>query len=622
MSLRVYYEVLNQKGSPALFTDTLANRPAFGFQGRLFISTDTAQIFEDTGSAWSLIADATGSVIGFVPYSGAINDLNLGSFDITADIGIFNQVKAVGSGGLSINANSSTQVALFGAGGGANITFYGALTGTSATFSSSVTGSSLIKSGGTASQYLMADGSVTTLTNPVTGTGTTNTLPKFTGASTIGNSNITDNGTAIALNSDTAIGTTTLASGTKFTLGGSETAVSLIGRGQLINTTLVASANNDFLVGLDIAPTFTNGAFTGVTNYALRLNGSLAFSGQNFNIISNNINRLQYNGGIGYTISSGDSTTPIRFVVSGVEYFRLFGATGNVLLQNGGTYTDAGYRLDVTGTSRFQGTGNRPVTIDSNVNIKGDSGGWQLQYGFSGNSNTNRGGFGAVGSADSLTNYFIGVFGSEKMIITNTNGNVLIGTTTDEGTGYKLQVNAGTGQNFFVSSDGTNSIAVNNYSTASGLQQLKFRSSVFTIFTGTSGTAISTERLTIAADGVTKITNLAGTGSRTVLADSTGILSAPVSDISVKENISTIGYGLKEINKMNPVWFDYIDEYKNYGEGRQNGNIAQEMAEIIPEAVFTTPSTGKMGINYDQLHAVYIKAIQELNDKLVKNNIN
>jgi hypothetical protein len=41
----------------------------------------------------------------------------------------------------------------------------------------------------------MADGSVSTLTNPVTGTGTTNTLPKFTAASTIGNSLFTDNGT-------------------------------------------------------------------------------------------------------------------------------------------------------------------------------------------------------------------------------------------------------------------------------------------------------------------------------------------------------------------------------------------------------------------------------------------
>ena len=96
------------------------------------------------------------------------------------------------------------------------------------------------------------------------------------------------------------------------------------------------------------------------------------------------------------------------------------------------------------------------------------------------------------------------------------------------------------------------------------------------------------------------------------MADASGNLSAPVSDISVKQNIKPIGYGLNEISKMNPVWFDFIDGYKNYGEGRQNGNIAQEMEAIIPEAVFTTPSTGKMGINYDQLHAVYIKAIQEL----------
>jgi len=40
------------------------------------------------------------------------------------------------------------------------------------------------------------------LTNPVTGTGTTNTLPKFTGTSTIGNSNITDSGSLITLGSN------------------------------------------------------------------------------------------------------------------------------------------------------------------------------------------------------------------------------------------------------------------------------------------------------------------------------------------------------------------------------------------------------------------------------------
>jgi hypothetical protein len=126
----------------------------------------------------------------------------------------------------------------------------------------------------------------------------------------------------------------------------------------------------------------------------------------------------------------------------------------------------------------------------------------------------------------------------------------------------------------------------------------------------------TTERLRITPFGNVGIVSLSGTGSRTVLADASGNLSAPVSDISVKENITTIGYGLNEILKMNPVWFNFIDDYKNYGEGRQNGNIAQEMEAIIPEAVFTTPSTGKMGINYDQLHAVYIKAIQELEARI------
>jgi hypothetical protein len=51
----------------------------------------------------------------------------------------------------------------------------------------------LVKSGGTSSQYLMADGSVSTLTNPVTGTGTTNYVPKWTSGTAIGNSAIYDN---------------------------------------------------------------------------------------------------------------------------------------------------------------------------------------------------------------------------------------------------------------------------------------------------------------------------------------------------------------------------------------------------------------------------------------------
>ena len=121
------------------------------------------------------------------------------------------------------------------------------------TFDSSITATSIIRSGGTSSQFLKADGSVDStaygtgtvtsvtassplassggttpnitiqqangsqsgflsstdwttfnskqnaLTNPVTGTGTTNYLPKFTGSTTIGDSQIVDDGTTIQI---------------------------------------------------------------------------------------------------------------------------------------------------------------------------------------------------------------------------------------------------------------------------------------------------------------------------------------------------------------------------------------------------------------------------------------
>lgn len=75
---------INQKGTPLLYTDILSKRPQYGINGRLFFSTDSQQIFEDTGTSWLLLADATGSVSGYVPYVGATTNLNLGLFNITA----------------------------------------------------------------------------------------------------------------------------------------------------------------------------------------------------------------------------------------------------------------------------------------------------------------------------------------------------------------------------------------------------------------------------------------------------------------------------------------------------------------------------------------------------------
>jgi hypothetical protein len=106
------------------------------------------------------------------------------------------QVKAATSAGLSINANSGTQVADFGAGGSANITFFGGLNGTTAIFSSSTTATAFIPTGSTIptnGMYLSAANTLNFATN------TTNRFSiASTGAATFTNS-ITS-GEAITVN--------------------------------------------------------------------------------------------------------------------------------------------------------------------------------------------------------------------------------------------------------------------------------------------------------------------------------------------------------------------------------------------------------------------------------------
>jgi hypothetical protein len=61
MGLTVHFEVLNQLGTPMMYSATLANRPAAGIAGRIFFRTDSPfGIFRDTGSAWDQISSAGG----------------------------------------------------------------------------------------------------------------------------------------------------------------------------------------------------------------------------------------------------------------------------------------------------------------------------------------------------------------------------------------------------------------------------------------------------------------------------------------------------------------------------------------------------------------------------------
>jgi hypothetical protein len=452
-------------------------------------------------------------------------------------------------------------------------TLTGSLSGTSGTFSSTVTANSLIKTGGTSAQILAADGSVITAgTNitisggtistsgsGITGSGTTNYIPKFTGASSIGNSLIFDNGTNIG------IGLTSPS------------------------------------YKLDVQDNGVSG-IVDVASFSVTGNGG---SGRGVGILlgaAGSSNSVQVARLVGYHELAISSAVAASFAIqvansSGTLTERLrVTQAGNLII---GTTTDAGARLLISGgytgfqynsagaypayNTYFGAIGTNFSNSNSELDIWNTVGGgfvFRKQTGASAQTalltiaSSGAATFSSSVSGTSIRSSAVGSFGFN----TANNGEFQIyGTATD---GMLI---AGRGS--------TNDLVLLN----------KNGSDVLRVPTGT--TTVSLQSLT-------------GSGSRAVLADASGNLSAPVSDISVKENIKPIGYGLNEVLKMNPVWFDFIDEYKNYGQGRQNGNIAQEMEAIIPEAVFITPSTGKMGINYDQLHAVYIKAIQELEARI------
>ena len=174
---------------------------------------------------------------------------------------------------------------------------------------------------------------------------------------------------------DSSITGTTALFTSGLTVGSGQTSSSGIARGQLLNSNLTASANNDVLVGLDINPAFTNGAFTGITNASLRTRGWIWANtgivlGDNTGVSWNSgapLNGFQIFPGGTYYVGSGAGfrhSFRTNANSSGGERLRITDdftsvLNGNLLV---GTTTDAGYKLDVNGTTRIRGAGSTSST--------------------------------------------------------------------------------------------------------------------------------------------------------------------------------------------------------------------------------------------------------------------
>jgi hypothetical protein len=108
-------------------------------------------------------------------------------------------------------------------------------------------------------------------------------------------------------NTNNRLGIGTNAPNSILHLSGSITAVSAIARGGNITPTLVAAANSDVLIGLKVFPTFTNGAFTGVSNYSISADRSI-----------NVVGTLSYKSGY-YFSYNGDQSNAIKASIE-VDY--------------------------------------------------------------------------------------------------------------------------------------------------------------------------------------------------------------------------------------------------------------------------------------------------------------
>lgn len=564
------------------------------------------------------------------------------------------------------------------------------------------------------------------LTNPVTGTGTTNYVPKFTAASTIGNSSIQDTGSLITMTSNvTTTGIQNVQNGLNlgYTFGGAvSNYTSVYGKTDGLQLALAnGTGGATFILQTAAGYAYTYPAATGTLALTSNLSSYLPLTGGTLT------------GALNGTSASFSSTVTANGSLNGYQ-----SGTQNLLID----WSASSQITTLTNTELFFGTNaQRRMTISNSGLIGVNTTGLTLLSQFTSYSTTQSNQIKAAGTAPAITfsdatnsvtyggavgvatgannfitgsaagdmaitnqsavagNLLFGIGTSEKMRL-NTSGNVGIGITSTDG---KLHVNAGTGQNFVVAGDGTNICSINNYSSSNGFQQLKIVGSPLTFYTGTAGTGSVTEVIRITSGGLFKLQNngsayesstvgvnefnTAANDTNVVFRNTASSLTAAragidiyypnaspngttacfyqaadngggagrttrfevrsnggignyqandvnLSDIRVKRDIVPLESYWNKFKAIKIVKFKYKDQtHDDYNIGV----IAQQVQEIAPEFI-DTDGWGKDDIqNNEQLWSVYtsdihhatIKVLQEamdkieeLNDKLVRNNIN
>jgi hypothetical protein len=349
------------------------------------VTTGLGNIFLGNGSGKNNTTGTQNTFIGF--NSGQVNSLGLFNTFIGYQTGLFNTTGGyntfIGQNAGYTNTTGNSNIFLGQSagyqniGGGSNV-FLGLQAGYNNTSGGSniniglnagfanQTGSENVFMGYTAGRFISNGITTATVVNKsiLIGANTkpladTQTNQIVIGDSTVGlgsNTTVLGNSSTVttAIYGNLLLGTTSDGGG-KLQISGSINPTSTVARGVSISPTLVATANNDTLIGLDISPTFTLGAFTGTTSVALRVHGNIIPLNPSFASVGTG--SLPFNNGVFNAIVYAGTfqgySNGYYFAMGGTNIGRVHTTTGNFTLQNGGTFTDIpSARLQVNSTTQ------------------------------------------------------------------------------------------------------------------------------------------------------------------------------------------------------------------------------------------------------------------------------
>jgi hypothetical protein len=614
--------ILNQKATPAFFADTLANRPAPSFVGRIFISTDTLDLYRDTGTAWLLLSpSSTGTITG----SGAAGQVTYfsGTSSITGSNDLFwdsvNGHLGIGTNtpgtALGINhdqnqiiqlnqttATNDTKIAFQNSGtplwrignsynAGANDFAIFDTINSLERFSVKNTGQTFVGAQTTTSGRFVVNNA--TSDNHIVVIGATAPSIRINNSGT-GATRLIGLGLATGVNNFIQ-GTT----GGELAIFNSSTTASPIlfgvydaGAGNTQEAARISSARN-FLIG-----TITD------TGQKLQVSGTSIFNG---NLLANS----------GMTLNGGSMVIQSSAIVRG--YFGDVDGDTNIQIRaenafsvkTGGNNT----RLTIasTGAATFSGS------VTTNSSFRTDGGVLQLFR-----ASVFRGGLytydAAIGSgtdysttitSEANTYFLAGGSITRAMSLIGSTGNLLIGTTTDNG--RKLQVNG-------ISSFGTSStgeILINdtnigpNILINGGAGSNAVAQSAYIRMGDNSNFRFWIQQLNASNNYAYWFFNGGSWSNVSYLDCITGAYVA-LSDKNKKKNFVDSYLGLDAVLKLKPTLYNM--ENQKDEENKQLGFIAQDVKDIIPQAY--QESGDFIGLNYNPIIAVLTKAIQELNTKI------